>query len=32
MAGLFTFGWTGSVLVGIMSEFGRWDRNRVNGA
>lgn len=29
MAGLFTFGWTGSVLVGIMSEFGKWDKKRV---
>jgi len=26
MSGLFTFGWTGSVLVGIMTEFGRLDR------
>ena len=28
MSGLFTFGWTGSVLVGIMTEFGRLDRTR----
>jgi hypothetical protein len=28
MSGLFTFGWTGSVLVGIMTEFGQLDRNR----
>ena len=26
MSGLFTFGWTGSVLVSIMAEFGRLDR------
>jgi hypothetical protein len=26
MSGLFTFGWTGSVLVSIMTEFGRIDR------
>ena len=25
MSGLFTFGWTGSVLVSIMTEFGRFD-------
>jgi hypothetical protein len=25
MAGLFTFGWTGSVLVSIMTQFGRLD-------
>ena len=28
MSGLFTFGWTGSVLVSIMTEFGRLDRLR----
>ena len=28
MSGLFTFGWTGSVLVSIMTEFGRLDRSR----
>jgi len=28
MSGLFTFGWTGSVLVGIMTEFGRLDHER----
>ena len=28
MSGLFTFGWTGSVLVSIMNEFGRLDRSR----
>ncbi|WP_373505648.1 ion channel [Aestuariivirga sp.] len=26
MSGLFTFGWTGSVLVNIMTEFGKFDR------
>ena len=26
MSGLFTFGWTGSVLVSIMTEFGKLDR------
>nr|WP_244495524.1 ion channel [Ensifer sp. Root278] len=26
MSGLFTFGWTGSVLVSIMTDFGRFDR------
>ncbi len=30
MSGLFTFGWTGSVLVGIMTEFGKLDRKRAN--
>ena len=25
MSGLFTFGWTGSVLVSIMNEFGKLD-------
>lgn len=28
MSGLFTFGWTGSVLVSIMTEFGKLDRIR----
>lgn len=28
MSGLFAFGWTGSVLVSIMTEFGRLDRIR----
>ncbi|HWK64519.1 MAG TPA: two pore domain potassium channel family protein [Rhizobiaceae bacterium] len=28
MSGLFTFGWTGSVLVSIMTEFGKVDRIR----
>jgi hypothetical protein len=28
MSGLFTFGWTGSVLVSIMTDFGRLDRSR----
>ena len=28
MSGLFTFGWTGSVLVSIMSEVGKLDRSR----
>jgi len=28
MSGLFTFGWTGSVLVGIMTEYGKLDRSR----
>ena len=28
MSGLFTFGWTGSVLVRIMTEFGKLDRSR----
>lgn len=28
MSGLFTFGWTGSVLVGIMTEYGRLARTR----
>jgi len=26
MSGLFTFGWTGSILVNIMNEFGKLDR------
>ena len=28
MSGLFTFGWTASVLVSIMTEFGKLDRDR----
>ncbi|MBW8787758.1 MAG: two pore domain potassium channel family protein [Rhizobium leguminosarum] len=28
MSGLFTFGWTGSVLVSIMTDFGKFDRLR----
>ncbi|MGE3873295.1 MAG: ion channel [Parvibaculaceae bacterium] len=28
MSGLFTFGWTSSVLVSIMTEFGKLDRAR----
>ncbi len=28
MSGLFTFGWTASVLVSIMTEFGKLDRGR----
>lgn len=28
MSGLFTFGWTGSILVSIMTEFGKLDRIR----
>ena len=31
MSGLFTFGWTGSVLVSIMTEFGKLDRVRAKG-
>jgi hypothetical protein len=27
MSGLFTFGWTGSVLVNIMNEFGKFDKS-----
>jgi Ion channel len=27
MSGLFTFGWTGSVLVGIMTEYSQLDRS-----
>jgi hypothetical protein len=30
MSGLFTFGWTGSVLVAIMNEFGKLDRSRAS--
>ena len=32
MSGLFTFGWTGSVLVSIMTEFGKLDRARAKGS
>jgi hypothetical protein len=28
MSGLFTFGWTGSVLVGVMTEFSKIDHKR----
>ena len=28
MSGLFAFGWTASVLVGIMAEYGQLDRSR----
>ena len=28
MSGLFTFGWTGSVLVSIMTDFDKLDRAR----
>jgi hypothetical protein len=31
MSGLFTFGWTGSVLVSVMTEFGKFDRARAEG-
>jgi hypothetical protein len=31
MSGLFTFGWTASVLVSIMTEFGKLDRVRAKG-
>jgi hypothetical protein len=30
MSGLFTFGWTGSVLVSIMNEFGKLDRTQAH--
>jgi hypothetical protein len=32
MSGLFTFGWTGSVLVSVMTDFGRLDRLRAKGS
>lgn len=32
MSGLFTFGWTASVLVNIMTEFGKLDRIRAQQA
>ena len=28
MSGIFTFGWTGSVLVTIMNELGKLDRTQ----
>lgn len=28
MSGVFTFGWTGSVLVSIMTDFAKYDRSR----
>ncbi len=28
MSGLFTFGWTGSVLVSIMTDFDKFDKLR----
>jgi len=31
MGGLFTFGWTGSVLVSIMTSLGRFDSDRASG-
>ena len=31
ISGLFAFGWTGSVLVAIMTEFGKLDRSRARG-
>ncbi|PSJ52112.1 ion channel [Kumtagia ephedrae] len=31
MSGLFTFGWTASVLVSVMTEFGKLDRLRAEG-
>ena len=30
MSGLFTFGWTGSVLVSIMTDFAKFDRSRAS--
>jgi hypothetical protein len=30
MSGLFTFGWTGSVLVSVMNEFGKLDRSQAS--
>ncbi|KSV64647.1 hypothetical protein N183_34765 [Sinorhizobium sp. Sb3] len=32
MSGLFTFGWTGSILVSIMTDFGRYDMLRARKA
>ncbi len=32
MSGLFTFGWTGSVLVSIMTQFGRFDSAQADEA
>jgi hypothetical protein len=31
ISGLFTFGWTGSVLVSIMNKFGAYDDNQRGG-
>ena len=28
ISGLFTFGWTGSVLVNVMTDFGKLDKTR----
>jgi hypothetical protein len=30
MSGVFTFGWTGSILVSIMTEFGKLDRSKAS--
>ena len=30
MSGLFTFGWTCSVLVSIMTDFAKFDRSRAS--
>lgn len=30
MSGVFTFGWTGSVLVSVMVEFSKYDRTRAS--
>jgi hypothetical protein len=32
MSGLFTFGWTGSVLVSVMTQLGRLDREQAQAA
>ncbi|MDQ0323825.1 hypothetical protein QO002_006032 [Pararhizobium capsulatum DSM 1112] len=32
MSGLFTFGWTGSVLVSVMTDFGHLDKLRAKGS
>ena len=32
MSGLFTFGWTGSVLVSVMSEFAKFDHKEASGS
>ena len=31
ISGLFTFGWTGSVLVSIMTDFGKLDKKQAEG-
>jgi hypothetical protein len=31
ISGLFTFGWTGSLLVSIMTDFNKLDRDRATG-